>query len=181
MVNVIMNTKKSLKEKKRKLKKTQSMQFRILATIIFAMLAITVFIGGISIYEVDKYIQGESENFVKVTCDNEGAQINNIFEDMEKSVKVMESYIMDLFTADALVENQNFQAKVINSADQMFANVAKHVSDAVAYYFRLDPAISNSKTGFFYSKTKGNNQYVSLEPTDITLYEKNDIEHVGWF
>lgn len=176
-----MNTKKSLKEKKRKLKKTQSMQFRILATIIFAILAITVFIGGISIYEVDKYIQGESENFVKVTCDNEGAQINNIFEDMEKSVKVMESYIMDLFTADALVENQNFQAKVINSADQMFANVAKHASDAVAYYFRFDHAISNSKTGFFYSKTKGNNQYVSLEPTDITLYEKNDIEHVGWF
>ena len=180
-VNVITNTKKSLKEKKRKLKKTQSMQFRILATIIFAMLAITVFIGGISIYEVDKYIQGESENFVKVTCDNECAQINNIFEDMEKSVKVMESYIMDLFTTDALVENQNFQAKVINSADQMFSNVAKHASDAVAYYFRLDPAISNSKTGFFYSKTKENDEFVSLEPTDISLYEKEDTEHVGWF
>ena len=88
---------KSLNDKKRKFNKTYSMQFQILATIIFAMLAITVFIGGISIYEVDKYIQGESENFVKVTCDNEGAQINNIFDDMEKSVKVMESYIMDFF------------------------------------------------------------------------------------
>ena len=65
------------------------MQFRILATIIFAMFAITVFIGGISIYEVDQYIQEESENFVVVTCENEGAQINDIFDDMEKSVKVM--------------------------------------------------------------------------------------------
>ena len=181
MVNVIMNTKKSLKEKKRKLKKTQSMQFRILATIIFAMLAITVFIGGISIYEVDKYIQGESENFVKVTCDNEGAQINNIFEDMEKSVKVMESYIMDFFTEEVQIEDQDFQENVINSVDRMFADVAKHASGAVAYYFRFDPAFSDSKMGLFYSKTKGNNQYVSLEPTDITLYEKNDIEHVGWF
>ena len=176
-----MNTKKSLKEKKRKLKKTQSMQFRILATIIFAMLAITVFIGGISIYEVDKYIQGESENFVKVTCDNEGAQINNIFEDMEKSVKVMESYIMDFFTEDAIVENQCFQKNVINSTDQMFADVAKHASGAVAYYFRFDPAFSDSKIGLFYSKTKGDNEYVSLELTDILLYEKDDIEHVGWF
>ena len=176
-----MNTKKSLKEKKRKLKKTQSMQYRILATIIFAMLAITVFIGGISIYEVDKYIQGESENFVKVTCDNEGAQINNIFEDMEKSVKVMESYIMDFFTEEVQIEDQDFQENVINSVDGMFADVAKHASGAVAYYFRFDPAFSDSKMGLFYSKTKGNNQYVSLEPTDITLYEKNDIEHVGWF
>lgn len=172
---------KSLNDKKRKFNKTYSMQFRILATIIFAMLAITVFIGGISIYEVDKYIQGESENFVKVTCDNEGAQINNLFEDMEKSVEVMESYIMDFFTEEVQIEDQDFQENVINSVDRMYADVAKHASGAVAYYFRFDPAFSDSKMGLFYSKTKGNNQYVSLEPTDISLYEKDDIEHVGWF
>ena len=176
-----MNTNKSLKEKKRKLNKTHSMQFRILVTIIFAMFAITVFIGGISIYEVDKYVQGESENFVVVTCDNEGAQINNIFEDMEKSVKVMESYIMDFFTEEAPIEDRDFQEKVINSADQMFADVAKHASGAVAYYFRLAPEISGSKMGLFYSKTKGNDEYVPFELTDISLYEKDDTEHVGWF
>lgn len=176
-----MNTNKSLKEKKQKLNKTHSMQFRILATIIFAMLAITIFIGGISIYEVDQYIQEESENFVVVTCENEGAQIDDIFDDMEKSVKVMESYVMDFFTEEALLEDRNFQEKVINSADQMFADVAKHASGAVAYYFRLDPAISNSTMGLFYSKTKDNDEYVSFEPTDISLYEKEDTEHVGWF
>ena len=176
-----MNTNKSLKEKKQKINKTHSMQFRILATIIFAMLAITVFVGGISIYEVDQYIQEESENFVVVTCDNESAQINNIFEDMEKSVKVMESYVMDFFTEEARVEDREFQEKIINSTDQMFSDVAKHASGAVAYYFRFDPAISNSKMGLFYSKTKENNEYVYFEPTDISLYEKEDTEHVGWF
>ena len=176
-----MDKKNSLKENKRKFNKTHSMQSRILATIIFAMLAITVFIGGISIYEVDQYIQDESENFVEVTCENEGAQINNIFEDMEKSVKVMESYVMDFFTEEINAENPEFQKKVINSADQMFADVAKHASGAVAYYFRFDPAISDSKMGLFYSKTKENDEYVSLEPTDISLYEKDDVEHVGWF
>ena len=87
----------------------------------------------------------------------------------------------DFFTEKSQIEDQDFQEKVVNSTDQMFADVAKHSGGAVAYYFRFDPAISNSKTGFFYSKTKGNNQYVSLEPTDITLYEKEDTEHVGWF
>ena len=174
-----MNTNKSLK--KGKLNKTRSMQFRILATIIFAMFSITFFIGGISIYEVDQYIQNESENFVVVACENEGAQIDNLFEDMEKSVTVMESYIMDFFTEEVLIEDQDFQENVINSVDKMFSDVAKHASGAVAYYFRFDPAISNSKMGLFYSKTKESNEYVSLEPTDISLYEKDDIEHVGWF
>ncbi len=168
-------------EKKRKSKRTYSMQFRILATIIFAMLAITVFVGGISIYEVDKYVQGESENFVVATCNSEGAQIDNIFEGMEKSVKIMENYIMDFFTEEVSVQDRDFQKKLVDSTDQMFADVAKHASDAVAYYFRLDPVISDSKAGLFYSKTEGNDEYISFEPTDISLYEKDDIEHVGWF
>lgn len=176
-----MNTNKTSKDKEQRFNKTYSMQFRILTTIILAMLAITVFIGGISIYEVDQYIQNESENFVVVACDNESAQINNIFEDMEKSVMVMESYIMSFFTKGTHAEDQTFQEKLINSTDRMFADVAKHANGAVAYYFRFDPEISNSKAGLFYSKTKGNGEYVALEPTDILLYEKDDTEHVGWF
>ena len=176
-----MNKENSLKEKKRKLNKTHSMQFRILATVIFAMLVITVFIGGISIYEVDQYIQDESKNFVVVTCENEGSQINALFDDMEKSVKFMESYVMGFFTEEVDVEDRNLQEKIINSADQMFADVAKHASGAVAYYVRFDPAISDSKAGLFYSKVDGSDEYVSLEPTDINLYDKEDTEHVGWF
>ena len=176
-----MNKENSLKEKKRKLSKTHSMQFRILATVIFAMLVITVFIGGISIYEVDQYIQDESKNFVVVTCENEGSQINALFDDMEKSVKFMESYVMGFFTEEVDVKDRNLQEKIINSADQMFADVAKHASGAVAYYVRFDPAISDSKAGLFYSKVDGSDEYVSLEPTDIKLYDKEDTEHVGWF
>ena len=176
-----MNKSKVLKNKKQKFNKTHSMQFRILTTIIFAMLAITVFIGGISIYEVDQYIQNESENFVAVTCEYEGTQINSIFEDMEKSVMVMESYIMDFFTEETNIEDRDFQEKLISNTDRMFADVAKHARGAVAYYFRFDPVLSTSTTGLFYSKIKESDEYIAFEPTDISLYDKEDTEHVGWF
>ena len=166
---------------KPKFYKTQSMQFRILATIIFAMLAITVFIGSISIYEVDQYIQNETKNFAEVTCDYEGTQINSIFEGMEKSVKIMESYIMDFFTSQTNIEDRAFQEEVVNSTERMFADVAKHASGAVAYYVRLDPAIAKGKDGFFYSKTPSSDWFISFAPTDILRYEKDDTEHVGWF
>lgn len=176
-----MNKRNLLKGKKRKLKKTHSMQFRILVTVLFAMLVITVFIGGISIYEVDQYIKEESKNFVVVTCENEGSHINDLFDDIEKSVKVMESYVMGFFNEEVDVEDRNLQEKIINSADRMFADVAIHASGAVAYYVRFDPAISDSKAGLFYSKVDDSDEYVSFEPTDIELYDKEDTEHVGWF
>ncbi|MBR5295465.1 MAG: HAMP domain-containing protein, partial [Clostridia bacterium] len=177
-----MDTKKLLKRKKWK-NKTHSMQFRFLATVIFAMFAVTFFIGGLCLYEVDHYVQEQAENFVEVTCTNEAAQINGKLSNMEKSVKIMESYLMDFFTSKEDVEDPALQEKVIQSADQMFVDVAKHTSTggAIAYYFRFDPAISDGKSGLFYSKLNGGDEFLSLEPTDITIYEKTDTEHVGWF
>ena len=65
----------------------------------------------------------------------------------------------------------------------MFYDVIKHTSNsgAIAYYFRLDPSISDSKAGLFYTKLAGYDDFLSLEPTDLSIYEKDDTEHVGWF
>ena len=48
--------------------KIRSIQFKFLMTVISAMLAITLFIGGLSIYEVDKFVQNQTEDFINVTC-----------------------------------------------------------------------------------------------------------------
>jgi diguanylate cyclase (GGDEF)-like protein len=63
----------------------------------------------------------------------------------------------------------------------MFVNVAMNTEGAIAYYLRLDPAISSSTAGVFYSKVDGGEEYVRFEPTDIALYDKDDVEHVGWY
>ena len=177
-----MKAKKAFKQKNYT-GKAFSMKFRFLATVIFAILAITVFVGGLSLYEVDNYIQARAEEFVTVTCDNEASQINDSLGNMEKSVKIMESYLMDFFLRREDVTDRALQQKVIKSADAMFVDVAKHTSTsgAVAYYFRFAPEISDGTTGMFYSKLEGGDEFMSLEPTDITIYEKTDTEHVGWY
>ena len=154
------------KNSKSRLDKAYSMQFRFLATVIFAIFAITIFVGGLSIYEVDKYVQKQSEEFITVTCENEGTQINDIFGDMEKSVTIMESYIMRFFTSETDVNDRNFQKTVIDRVDAMFVDVAKNTSGTVAYYFRLNPSISDSKAGLFYSKTPDSDEYGAFEPND---------------
>lgn len=178
-----MKKSKSNQKKLQTLGKTYSIRFRFLVTVIVAMLAITVFVGGMCIYEVDNYISKQSESFVNVTCVNEAEQINNSLKNMEKSVKIMESYLMEFFDSEAAVEDRDLQERAIRSANLMFVDVTRHTSTsgAVSYYFRFDPAISDSKSGLFYSKVNGGNEFVSLEPTDLSIYEKDDVEHVGWF
>lgn len=167
----------------KRLNRTYSMRFRFLATVIVAMLVITIFIGGLSIYEVDNYIQKQAKEYVNIICANESSRINDSLSDMEKSVKIMESYLMAFFTSESDVADGNLQKEVIESVDHMFSDVVKHTasSGAISYYFRLDPSVSDGKTGLFYSKLNGGDEFISLEPTDISIYEKDDTEHVGWF
>ena len=99
---------------------------------------------------------------------------------MEKSVRIMESYVLSLFDATEDILDRDSQAEIITDSEEMFAEVAKNTTGAIAYYLRLDPAISDSTSGLFYSKMDGDD-YVRFDPTDISLYDKNDTEHVGWF
>lgn len=161
--------------------KQKSMKFKFLVTIISAMLACAIFIGGLSIYEVDSFVQLQAREFINVTCEKETAQINNLFSDMEKSVHIMESYFMDLIESKEDIEDRDKQINKINMAEKMFIDVAKHAEGGVAFYLRLDPKISDQKAGFFYSKTSGGEEYSRFDPTDLLLYEKDDTEHVGWF
>lgn len=163
------------------MKKTRSMQFKFLITVISAMLAITFFVGGISIYEVDQYVQKQTNDFINVVCENEASQVNDIFGDMEKSVKIMESYVMGFMRSKEDIENHDRQKQIIQYADEMFVDVAKNTNGAVAYYLRWAPEVSDSLTGLFYSKTEGGDDYVRYVVTDIAAYDKTDREHVGWY
>ena len=161
--------------------KTRSMQFKVLTTIISAMLAITVFIGGLSIYEVDQFVQRQAEDYIKVTCEKEVSQINDIFGDMEKSVHIMESYVLGLINDRADINDAEKQDEIIKRSDEMFIDVANNTVGTVAYYFRFAPEISHSTSGLFYSKVKGNDDFIRFETTDLALYDKSDTEHVGWY
>jgi diguanylate cyclase (GGDEF)-like protein len=146
-----------------------------------AMLAITIFIGGLSIYEVDNYIQAQTQNLVEITCENEAIKINDTFRDMEKSVRIMENYMLSFFESATDIKNRDKQNEAVQFVDEMFVNVARNTEGAIAYYLRLDPTISDSKAGVFYSKTNDSDEYIRFEPTDLSLYDKDDTEHVGWY
>lgn len=124
--------------------KIKSMQFRVLMTVISAMLAITVFIGGLSIYELDQFVQRQTEDFVNVTCENDASQINDVFGDMENSVSIMESYVYGLIESKADIYDSKRQIEIMDQSCDMFVDVAKNTDDAVAYYMRFAPEISNS-------------------------------------
>ena len=122
--------------------KAYSIQFKFLITVISAILAIAVFVGGLSIYEVDRFVRIQTEHLIDATCEKEAAEINSIFGDMEKSVKIIESYVLSLVESSGGITDLDNQNKIVEYTDGMFVDVAKHTDSVVAYYLRFAPEIS---------------------------------------
>ena len=129
--------------------KLRSVQFEFFITVIAAILAIAIFVGGFSIYEVDNYIQAHTKEFVETTCSNEAAQANDIFGDIENSVRIMESYMLSLFYNAEDLENHEIQDNILRLAGEMFMDIAANTDGALAYYLRFDPSISTNTAGIF--------------------------------
>ena len=55
--------------------KEHSLNFRFIIVVISTIFVITIFVGGVCIYEMDKYFQKETKNLVDVTCENEVTKI----------------------------------------------------------------------------------------------------------
>lgn len=163
------------------MQRTYSIKTKILVTVISVIVIIAVFIGGISIFEVDKYVQESTSSLIYAICEKEVAQINGMFGDMEKSVSIMQSYALELITDIDDIKDESRREIIVEKSEEMFAEVANHTDGTVAYYLRFAPELSSSVAGLFYSKVTGREDFVRFEPTDISLYDKDDIERVGWY
>ena len=128
------------------------MQFKFLTTVISAILIISIFIGGLTTYEMNSYVHEHTKEIVDITCTSEASRINDIFGDIEDAVLIMESYVLSLCSKLKNITNPDVQKTILQLAGEMFVNVASNTDGAVTYYLRLDPSISDGKTGIFYSK-----------------------------
>ena len=162
------------------MKRTYSIQSAFLSIVLVGMFLLALLIGSMSVFEIDRFVNASTKELVTEKCAKESAQINEIFAGMEKSVRIMESYILDSIADGNDVYSTEFQEELVEQTGKLFADVAKNTDSTVAYYFRFSPEISKN-AGFFFSKENGETAFSALEPTDISLYPKDDREHVGWY
>lgn len=162
------------------MKKTYSLQSAFLSIVLTGMFFLALLVGGMSMIESNHFLNNSTKELVTEKCAKEAAQINEIFAGMEKSVRIMESYILDSIALEKDIHSVEVQEKIVSQASNLFAIVARNTTSTVAYYFRFAPEISDT-LGMFFSKAKGEDTFSEFELTDITLYPKNDREHVGWY
>lgn len=183
----------------------RSFRARITFFVIAVVLSCVGMIGVISIFSIKRTAEQSSVQFMSLLCDSKYREMNEYMDSVRQSVDILSHYLSADISTVALVEGgvigakgtgemlegrdwESDQQKVLDeylrehvkNVQTVFNSVAYNTNNAISYYYRLNPEISNQKPGFLYFKN-GTSDFLETTPTDILSFDKDDAERVGWY
>lgn len=141
--------------------------------IVIATVTVVTTLGAIAIKSIG---EKDAEQMLLMMCQTGQKNLDHYFVSVEQSVEMVSSFVrQDL---DGL-ESDKLQAHV-DRTRSIFADTANHTNGVLTYYYRIDPAVSKTVKGFWYTNLDGDG-FEEHEVTDITLYDTEDTSNLVWF
>lgn len=159
-----------------------SLKRRILLSVIGSALIASLICGLVSIYVSSQSSGESSRERLKDTCTIHQWEVNNRLIQIENSVNMLaEATLSQIEDFDRFKTDADYVAQCTERI-RNFARIAGENTEGVlTYYVRYNPDFTPATSGLFASKSGGTAEFEDVTPTDFSSYDKDDLEHVGWY
>lgn len=151
--------------------RTRFTMVTVLAVVIAVSIATTI--GVISIQRLGS---SDTDQMLLLLCSTGEKNLDSYFESVEQSVSTVASLVQDDLDG---VSSQQLSAHV-ERVRSFFGKVAYQTNGVLTYYYRIDPEVSDTVRGFWYTNLGGDG-FVEHAVTDITRYDTSDTSNLVWF
>ena len=144
-------------------------------TVLVVLIALTI-VTALSVYFIRSSERRESDQLLLLLCETGERNLDYYFDSVQNAVNRVSTYVeSDL---DGLEDEQ--LERHMERVEKFFEEMAYKTNGVLTYYYRIDPAVSDSVKGFWYTNLDGS-VFVPHEPTDITQYDTQDTSRLVWF
>ena len=118
---------------------------------------------------------------MQLTGQNKTEEINSTIQKIEQSVDTLSEVAMSNFDYDSFRQSKDYADTYTETVQQAVLDFANHTNGAVTVYLRYNPNYSNPTSGVFAQRQSVDSELQCLTPTDFSMYDESDVEHVGWY
>ena len=127
-------------------------------------------------------LNDDSQDILGKAADYHANIIDDNFRSTEQSVGAIFNYAQTRAEAyPRFVTDAAQEAGYTNDIAILSKSIAENTRGAMAVYLRYNPELFSPTGGYWFNTTLDNDTWLPAEPTDMSLYEKDDLEHVGWY
>ncbi len=153
----------------------------ILLTVIAIILSVSI-IGGFAVVNFSKEAEYTSTAIMNLTCQEQMWAMNKQLASVSESVDIMGDYVKHrLFSVEKMQEDLNYRESFEEQMALIFEDLAMSTPPCVSFYISYDPELMGEPTGVLRVREDEFSPFEDRELTDITQYDPEDTEHVGWW
>lgn len=159
----------------------KSLHTKILTLLLGSVLAAVLLVGGAGIVNAGRVVEGASGEIMNLLCENKTQEIDTWLLDIEQSVDTIYSYADYQLGDDAeLWSDEAYMEAYIQKVYELMENAIINTECALSVYLRFNPELLTPASGIFLIKSEDGSIH-DEEMTDLSLYDEEDREHVGWY
>lgn len=158
-------------------------KFKISIMVMAFIMVASFGVGMVGYFYANRIIEGSSCEIINNVCDNTSSKLNEYLMRIEQSVDTMADYVMDnLEDYNAFKSSDRYVDEYTEKIAPTILSLAEHTEGAISAYIRYSPDVAYPTSGKFFMRTGGlNSPYQIVENTDFSIYDKTDLNHVGWY
>lgn len=157
------------------------LQNKLLILVISSILFPALVVMAISFSNYGCIVENNSEQIMQLMCSQKRQVIDEKLLNIEQSVHTVYNFATEQISGtDNIWQDEEQFLEHISRMRRLMETTIKYTDGAVSVYYRLDSAIQGPKQGVWLVQD-ANGDYLEREMTDISIYDKDDIEYVGWY
>lgn len=159
----------------------KSIQTKIISVVVAFAVFIAVSLTVVSVASINILNKRDSNLLLEHLGRESAVSIDTMLISTEHSVRNIYYYAYDqLESLFGRLYSTTFRAEYMEKVSSLALSEAKNNDYVRSFYYRLTDAIKEDPRGFLYQR-KGLSDYRELALTELSLYEQDDVEHVGWY
>ncbi|MGN0494875.1 MAG: methyl-accepting chemotaxis protein [Lachnospiraceae bacterium] len=160
----------------------KSIKGKIVTLVAICAVVSTLINGTFSYQGAAKVINEDAHKMMSMECRNGSQEIDSTLKQVEQSVDTLaELAEQSLTDLNAFRTSDQYVKEYTKSLESIALESANNTEGALTYYIRYNPEFTSPTSGIFATRSSADAQFEQLTPTDFSMYDPSDLEHVGWY
>ena len=160
----------------------KSIRTKITVVVVFCTLLVAILSSSISLSRSTKMAVSGASTEMQLTLENNSKVLESTLMQVSQTVNELTSLsISYLDDTNRLKTDSTYLTSYVESLKPLFTQFAKDTNGAMTAYIRFNPEFAAPTSGLFLTKSTSDETFQYETPTDFSMYEPDDYEHVGWY
>ena len=160
----------------------KSIKTKIIVTVILCSLVSTFICGAISIVNSVSTSYEDSQQEMQLKCVSQSDELDTMMQNVSQSVEMVYSIaVAKLEHAASFKTSKDYVDTYTKQMLPILMQSAQNTKGALTAYIRYNPEFTEPTSGLFLTRDNSDSEFESVTPTDFSMYDPSDVEHVGWY